>query len=48
MPLVGFESPIPAFERTKTVRALDHPAAMTVNESAGFIKYWAILNYLSD
>jgi hypothetical protein len=29
MPCVGFDPTIPAFERTKTVHALDRPATMT-------------------
>jgi hypothetical protein len=29
MPLVGFESTIPAFERTKTLHALDREATVT-------------------
>jgi hypothetical protein len=48
MPRVGFETTISAFEREKTVHALDRTEAVIGNEPPGFIKYLAILNYLSD
>jgi hypothetical protein len=48
MPRVGFEPMIPAFERAKTVHALDRAATVIGNESQGWYRtksYVCLQNY---
>jgi hypothetical protein len=45
MPRVGFELTIPAFERAKTVHALDHTATVIGNIYLCLINYSAMKTY---